>query len=103
MIRVDEDLLRRLGLDALSPADKKLMLRHIYETLEFRVGTKLASRLDSDQIEKFEALIQAGDEQASLAFLQQVAPDYKDIVAASFEALCEEIEANAEKILAASH
>ena len=102
MITLDESLLRELGLSELPVADKQLMLTHIYETLELRVGTTLTSRLDADQIDEFEALIDADDDAGSLAFLQRVVPDYRDIVTATFKALCEEIQANADQILAAS-
>jgi hypothetical protein len=102
MIKLDDDLLNELGLGSLSPDDKKKMLAHVYETLEMRVGMKLAERMSDAQLDEFEQFINTNDEQGALHWLEANFPDYKDVVAEEFEKLKGEIKAIAPQILASS-
>ena len=56
MIKLDDNLLAELGLQALSPDDKKRMLTHIYETLEMRVGMELAKQMSDAQLNELKNL-----------------------------------------------
>jgi len=57
MIRIDDSLLEELGLMSLPKAERDAMLRQIYETLEMRVGMKLAERMNDQQLDEFERFI----------------------------------------------
>ena len=57
MFKLDDNLLRELGLGALPPQEKNRMLAHIYETLEMRVGMRLAEGMSDQQLDEFEALM----------------------------------------------
>ncbi len=57
MFKLDENLLRELGLVSLPPVEKNKMLAHIYETLEMRVGMKLAEQMTNEQLDEFENFI----------------------------------------------
>ena len=50
MIKLDENLLKELGLDQLPKEEKGGFLKHIYETLEMRVGTRLAEKMTEAQM-----------------------------------------------------
>src|SRR5882672_8781442 len=102
MIKLDDDLLNELGLAALPPEEKKKLLAHIYETLEMRVGMKLAERMTDAQLDEFEQFINANDEAGALRWLEANFPNYKDVVAEEFEKLKAEIKAIAPQILASS-
>ena len=65
MIKLDENLLQELGLDALPKEEKGSFLKHIYETLEMRVGTRLAEKMTEAQMTEFEQYIQSNDEQGA--------------------------------------
>lgn len=99
MIKLDDDLLLELGLTALSPDEKKKMLAHIYETLEMRVGMKLAEQMSEAQLTEFEQFIDRNDEPGALRWLETNFPNYKDVVAAEFEALKSEVKQAAPQIL----
>lgn len=101
MIKLDDDLLQELGLAALPPEEKKKLLAHIYETLEMRVGMKLAERMSDAQLTEFEQFIDRNDEAGALHWLESNFPDYKDVVAAEFDVLKGEIAQVAPQILAA--
>lgn len=102
MIKLDDDLLRELGLDALPPEEKKKMLAHIYETLEMRVGMRLAEQMSDAQLQEFERFIEANDEAGALQWLETNFPNYKDVVAQEFEKLKNEIKSVAPQLLAAA-
>jgi hypothetical protein len=57
MIRIDDSLLEELGLMSLPKEERDAMLRQIYETLEMRVGMKLAERMNDQQLDEFERFI----------------------------------------------
>ena len=51
MFKLDNNLLIELGLGTLPSEEKNRMLNHIYETLEMRVGMKLAQKMTDEQLE----------------------------------------------------
>lgn len=102
MIRLDDNLLRELGLGALPAAEKDKFLKHIYETLEMRVGTRLAERMTDQQLDEFETFIDHRDDTGAFHWLETNFPNYKQVVAEEFERLKAEIKAVAPDILAAS-
>lgn len=101
MIKLDNDLLTQLGLGALPQDEKKKLLAHIYETLEMRVGVKLAEQMTDAQLDEFEQFIGRNDEGGALRWLETNFPNYKDVVASEFEKLKREIAQVAPQILAA--
>jgi len=103
MIKLDDDLLQELGLAALPAEEKKKLLAHIYETLEMRVGMKLAEQMSDAQLTEFEQFIDRNDEGGALKWLETNFPNYKDVVAAEFERLKAEIRQVAPQILVASN
>lgn len=111
MFKLDDNLLRELGLGELPAQEKNRMLAHIYETLEMRVGMKLAQGMSDDQLREFEQLmplehdsieIKKDKEQQALRWLETNFPDYKKVVADELEKLKNEIKEAAPQILASS-
>ncbi|HZM64644.1 MAG TPA: DUF5663 domain-containing protein [Candidatus Saccharimonadales bacterium] len=102
MIKLDDTLLQELGLAGLPEEEKKKLLAHIYETLEMRVGMKLAERMTDAQLSEFEQFIDRNDEAGALRWLETNFPNYKDVVSAEFERLKAEIGQAAPQILTAS-
>jgi hypothetical protein len=103
MFKLDDNLLKELGLGALPPAEKNKMLAHIYETLEMRVGMKLAEKMTNEQLDEFEGFIDKNDEAGALKWLETNFPNYKQVVAEELEGLKGEIKHVAHQIVAASH
>ena len=102
MFKLDNSLLEELGLGALPTDDKNKMLGHIYETLEMRVGMKLAEQMTNEQLDEFESFVNNNDEAGALKWLETNFPGYKQVVADELEALKTEIKAAAPQIVAAS-
>lgn len=101
MFKLDDNLLIELGLGSLPAVEKNRMLSHIYETLEMRVGMKLAQKMSNDQLDEFEKLIDQNNEAGALKWLESNFPDYKQVVANELELLKVEIKNEAPKIIAA--
>jgi hypothetical protein len=102
MFQLDDNLLRELGLGDLPAAEKNKMLAHIYETLELRVGMKLAEQMSDAQLDEFEGFIDRNDEAGALKWLETNFPDYKQVVADELDKLKAEIKQQAPAIMAAT-
>jgi hypothetical protein len=102
MFQLDDNLLRELGLGSLPPEEKNKMLAHIYETLELRVGMRLAEKMTDAQLDEFEGFIDRNDEDGALHWLETNFPNYKDVVADELEKLKQEIKTQAPAIVQAT-
>ncbi len=102
MFKLDDNLLKELGLGELPAAEKNKMLAHIYETLEMRVGMKLAEQMTNEQLDEFESFIDRNDEPGALKWLETNFPNYKQVVADELENLKKEVKAASPQILTAS-
>ena len=76
MIRIDDSLLEELGLMILPKEERDAMLRQIYETLEMRVGMKLAERMNDQQLDEFERFID-GDTAFTENYLTTIKPGWQ--------------------------
>jgi hypothetical protein len=103
MLKLDDNFLVELGLGNLPAEEKKKMLAHIYETLELRVGMKLAENMSDSQLDEFEKLADANDEAGSLKWLETNVPNYRDVVVSELNKLKIEIKQSAPQILEASN
>jgi hypothetical protein len=101
MIKIDDSLLEELGLIGLPKAERDKLLKQIYETLEMRVGMKLAERMSDQQLDEFERFIDTNDEAGALQWLETNFPDYKQVVASELEVLKAEIKKDSAKIIEA--
>jgi hypothetical protein len=102
MFQLDDKLLHELGLGELPATEKNKMLAHIYETLELRVGMRLAEQMSEPQLDEFEGFIDRNDEPGALKWLESNFPDYKKVVANELEKLKSEVKAQASQILEAT-
>lgn len=102
MFQLDDNLLKDLGLGDLPASEKNKMLAHIYETLELRVGMRLAEQMTDQQLDEFEGFIDRNDEAGALKWLETNFPDYKKVVADELEKLKGEIKAQAPQIVDAT-
>ena len=102
MIKIDATLLQEIGLGALPGPEKDSLLKHIYETLEMRVGMRLADQMTNQQLDEFEQYFEAKDDAGAFRWLETNFPNYKDIVQEEFDKLKAEVGQSAPQILAAS-
>ena len=101
-IRIDRSLLDELGLGSLPENEKAGLLNHIYETLEMRVGMRLADQMSNEQLDEFEKYFEAKDDAGAFKWLETNFPNYKEIVQEEFDKLRLEIQQSAPQLLQAS-
>ena len=99
MFKLDNAFLEELGLGSLPAVEKNKMLAHIYETLEMRVGMKLAEQMTNEQLDEFEGYINRQDEAGALKWLESNFPNYKQVVAEELEKLKGEVKQVAPQVL----
>ncbi len=75
MFQLDEKFLEEIGLGSLPEGQKKPFLKHIYDELELRVGTKLSDGMSDAQLEEFESIIDRKTDVIN-SWLSNNAPDY---------------------------
>jgi len=76
MIRIDDSLLEEIDLIALPEEERRQLLKQIYETLEMRVGMRLAERMNDQQLDEFERFID-GDMAYVEDYLNQRKPGWQ--------------------------
>jgi hypothetical protein len=101
-LKIDNSLLDELGLTNLPAEEKKSLLKHIYETLEMRVGMRLADQMSNEQLDEFEKFFNAKDDAGAFRWLETNFPNYKEIVADEYAKLKSEVGQTAPQILSAS-
>src|SRR5437868_12293930 len=102
MLKIDNSLLQEIGLGGLPDNEKNSFLKHIYETLEMRVGIRLADQMTNEQLDEFEKYFEAKDDAGAFKWLETNFPNYKEIVQQEFDKLKAEVAQSAPQILAAS-
>src|SRR3954465_8783662 len=102
MLKIDNSLLQEVGLGTLPDNEKNSFLKHIYETLEMRVGIRLADQMTNEQLDEFEQYFEAKDDAGAFKWLETNFPNYKEIVQQEFDKLKGEVAQSAPQILAAS-
>src|SRR5579884_161137 len=102
MLRIDNTLLQEVGLGSLPDGEKNSLLKHIYETLEMRVGIRLADQMSNEQLDEFERYFEAKDDAGAFKWLETNFPNYKEIVQEEFDKLKSEVSQSAPQILSTS-
>lgn len=102
MIKIDDSLLQDIGLGSLPASEKDSLLKHIYETLEMRVGMRLADQMTNQQLDEFEQYFEAKDDAGAFKWLETNFPNYKDVVQEEFDKLKGEVGSAAPQILTAA-
>jgi hypothetical protein len=102
MLKIDNNLLNDLGLGNLPDAEKNSLLKHIYETLEMRVGMRLADQMTNQQLDEFEQYFEAKDDAGAFKWLESNFPNYKDIVQEEFDKLKHEVQQSSDQIMSAA-
>lgn len=77
MFQLDDKFLQSVGLGDLPDDQRQAFLQHTYETLEERVGTRLASSLSEAQLEEFEGFATHNEEKIN-TWLNENVPNYQE-------------------------
>lgn len=75
MFQLDEEFLKKAGLESMAEEHKKPFLSHIYEELEIRVGSKLSEGMNELQLDEF-GVIATRDDAFIKKWLSENDPNY---------------------------
>ena len=92
MVKIDEDLLKELGLEGLNEQEKQDVYARFYKTLENKVGMRVARELNEEQLEKFEEYSSKHNDEETAEWIKQAVPNYEQIVTEEFETMKTEIK-----------
>jgi DNA-binding GntR family transcriptional regulator len=95
MITLSPDLLAGAGLTGLTEEQVRLALQDIYNTIELRVGRRIAKKMTQLQLAQFEKHIAAKDDRAALGWLRENFPDYREVVHEEYEQVIERLKSAA--------
>lgn len=98
-IQLDDQLLKELGLDDFAEADKNAMLKKIYESLELRVGMRMARIVTEEQLKEFEELTNNGKDAEAAEWLKQHVPNYQQIATEELDNLKTEVRETSRRVL----
>lgn len=91
MIKIDKDMMVRVGLGGMRNDLMNIALKTFYEMLEGRVGVALADRMSEDELDEFEVFFRIGDDAGAFKWLKEHFPDYKEVVQVAYERLAAEV------------
>ncbi len=98
-IKLDDSLLKELGLDKFSDADKDAMLGRIYQALELRMGMRMVKEVGPEKLKAFEELVKNGKDQEAAQWLKDNVPNYQQIAVEELDKLKAEAKETSRKIL----
>jgi hypothetical protein len=71
--------------------ERQELIDRMYAELSRRTGARLVTHFTDEQIAKFEAYVEANDEDGQLAYLEEVYPDYPTDVKIVFQKLHDDV------------
>ena len=96
MALINNNFMADVGLDAMPPEEKAAFMSQAQEELEVRVGRRISEGMSEAQLQEFDSLT---DPEAVTAWLEQNAPNFRQVVRETFEAFRAEIMAESANIL----
>ncbi len=97
-MHIDEKFMEEVGLDVMPAEEKKAFMQHAEEELEVRIGQGVGAELTDEQMAEFEAI---DDVDAARAWLDENAPNFREIVKRVYQAFKQEILGERKSILGA--
>lgn len=92
-----EQIIEALGLKDTEPEKQDALVGAVYSTLNLRVGTILADKLNEEQLDKFNALTDDNDD-AATSWLSENVPDFKELANNEMKNVIDEIKERVDKI-----
>lgn len=110
-LALDDNFLNDVGLGNATPEQKQALVQRLLETLELRVGTRLAEELSEEQVDEFETMTPAeSDPQEIVVQKQQLLeewlkanhPNHEDVIAEELEILKQELKSGLDSVMDSS-
>lgn len=93
---IDDQFMEEVGLADMPADEKRAFMAHAEEELEVRVGQSIGAELTDAQMDEFE---QITDETVATAWLEQNAPNFREVVTHVFQAFKRELQGERQQIV----
>lgn len=98
-VKLDDKLLEELGLDKFEEAEKDKILAKINQSLELRIGSRIAQKVSEEELKKFTELAESGKDEEAAKWLKEQVPDYQQIATEELEKIKTDIKETSRKIM----
>lgn len=98
-VKLDDKLLEELGLDKFEEAEKDKILAKINQSLELRIGSRIAQKVSEEELKKFTELAESGKDEEAAKWLKKQVPDYQQIATEELEKIKTDIKETSRKIM----
>jgi hypothetical protein len=79
-MQFDDQFFQAIGLGSASDEDRAKMVSKLAELVQGRVAAQLSELLTDDQLEHFDKLLDSEGDDAALAYVEQVYPQYPQLL-----------------------
>lgn len=86
-MQFDDKFFQQIGLEDAPEEQKAEMLAKLSELVQGRVAMKLADHLNEEQLQHFDSLLEAGKDEEASGYLQQIYPEYPQLLQAEVDAV----------------
>ena len=99
MSTLSPELLKKVGLASLEPADQASVLEAVADALERRVGARIADALTTEACEQMTELMARDDREATLTFMTLHVPQHQTFVLEELKTATRWLQSHARAIL----
>jgi hypothetical protein len=98
-MQFDDQFFQAIGLGSASDEDRADMINKLAELVQGRVALKLTDVLTEEQLDHFDKLLDSDDDEAALAYVQQVYPQYNQLLQSEVEAVKQEFAGDVQQVM----
>ena len=95
-MQFDEKFLQEMGLSAMPADEKQKFLDYIQEEVEVRIGERISKGLTETQLYEID---KSSFQAEATKWLENLRPDFREIVTRTINEMKEEIRANRSKLI----
>ena len=87
-----EQLIEELGISDLPQEEQAAMAANAFQTLQMRVGRRLGEEMGEAKLAEFNRLVEQSGDEAAQQRLEELFPNYENIVREEIEGLGQELK-----------
>ena len=94
----DDKFFASVGLGNANDEKRAVLVNKLAKLIQGRLALRLGSELSDEQLEKFDQLMEGGDDQAAFDHLSQVYPKFNEVLQAEINVAKEELTRGVETV-----
>ena len=98
-MQFDDQFFTSIGLGDASDEDRAEMVSKLAELVQGRVALKLSDALTEEQLNHFDKLLESDGDDAALAYVQRVYPEYPQLLQGEVDAVKREFAGDIQEMM----